>query len=160
MVQNLIEVRDATLNDVALILTFIQKKSVFDRNVGAFSGALTTSEEKIVKTIFSTIPFAYVVFAELASCVVGFTLYYFRYSSFAGQPILWLDDLYVDEQMRSKGAGWELMNHLAQISRANNCSHIAWTADVRNIRGLAFYRRLGAETVKQEGNSCYLIWKP
>ncbi|MGC1245765.1 MAG: GNAT family N-acetyltransferase [Spirulinaceae cyanobacterium] len=74
--------------------------------------------------------------------------------------MLWLDDLYVDEQMRNKGAGLVLMNHLAQVFRANNCSHLAWTADARNTRGLNFYSRLGAEVIKQEVNSCLLIWKP
>jgi ABC-type Zn2+ transport system substrate-binding protein/surface adhesin len=42
----------ATATDVSLIFSFIQKKSEFDRNIGAFSGALQTSEEKIHKTLW------------------------------------------------------------------------------------------------------------
>lgn len=57
-------VRTATPNDVSLIFSFIQKKAEFDRNIGAFSGVLRVSEAKIRKTLFSTVPFAYVLFAE------------------------------------------------------------------------------------------------
>jgi GNAT superfamily N-acetyltransferase len=154
------KVRPATINDISLILSFIQKKSEFDRNIGAFSGVLQVSEDKIRKTLFGTIPFSYVLFAEFSECEVGFALYGFRYSSFAGQPSIWLDDLYVDEDTRSQGAGAALMAQLAQIAEKNNCTHLAWNADARNTRGLSFYHRLGAEVTEQYGNRCFLRWVP
>jgi len=154
------KVRSATPTDVSLIFSFIQKKSEFDRDIGAFSGALQISEDKIYKTIFRTIPFAYVLFAEILGYEVGFALYGFRYSSFAGQPSIWLDDLYVDQEMRSQGAGAALMDRLAHIAKENDCSHLAWNADARNTRGLSFYDRLGADVVEQHGNRCFLRWVP
>jgi GNAT superfamily N-acetyltransferase len=154
------KVRSATPNDVSLIFSFIQKKSEFDRNIGAFSGVLQVSEEKIHKTLFGIIPFSYVLFAEVSGHEVGFALYGFRYSSFAGQPSIWLDDLYVDNEMRSQGAGASLMAQLAQIAKENDCTHLAWNADARNILGLRFYDRLGAEIMEQHGNRCVLRWVP
>lgn len=153
-------VRSAISDDVSLICSFIHKKAEFDRNIGAFSGELRISEEKILKTLFGTIPFSYVLFAETSEREVGFALYGFRYSSFAGQPSIWLDDLYVDEQMRSQGAGAALMSHLAQVAKDNDCTHLAWTADARNTRGLNFYHRLGAQIIEQKGNRCFLMWTP
>lgn len=154
------KVRTATPDDVPLIFAFVKKKADFDRNIGAFSGILQTSEEKIHNTMFAARPFASVLFAEHSDRAVGFALYGFRYSSFAGQPSIWLDDLYVDEGMRSQGAGAALMNHLAQIAEDNDCTHLAWTADARNTRGLKFYDRLGAKLIEQNGNRCFLTWKP
>jgi GNAT superfamily N-acetyltransferase len=154
------KVRTATPSDIPLIFSFIEKKAEFDRSLGAFLGVLRTSEEKIYKTLFSTVPFSYVLFAENSVREVGFALYGFRYSSFAGQPSIWLDDLYVDEAMRSKGAGAALMSHLAGVASENACTHIAWHADARNVRGLHFYHRLGAEIVEQSGNRCLLKWMP
>ncbi|PZO41909.1 MAG: GNAT family N-acetyltransferase [Pseudanabaena frigida] len=159
------KVRAATPDDVSLIFSFIQKKAEFDQNIGAFSGVLQVSEEKIYKTLFGAIPFSYVLFAEMTDCTmqsreVGFALYGFRYSSFAGQPSIWLDDLYVEDKMRSQGAGAALMSQLAQIARENECTHLAWNADARNIRGLHFYSRLGAEITEQHGNRCFLRWVP
>ena len=154
------KIRSATTNDVSLIFSFIQKKAEFDRNIGAFSGMLQVSEDKLTKSLFGAIPFSYVLFAELLGREVGFALYGFRYSSFAGQPSIWLDDLYVDEAIRSQGAGAALMERLAQIAKKHDCTHLAWNADARNIRGLSFYDRLGAEIIEQRGNRCFLKWIP
>ncbi|OUL37482.1 GNAT family N-acetyltransferase [Nostoc sp. T09] len=153
-------VRTATSDDVSLIFSFIKKKAEFDRNIGAFSGVLQASEEKIRKTLFGTIPFSYVLFAEIAEREIGFALYGFRYSSFTGQPSIWLDDLYVNEERRSQGAGTALMSYLAEIAKQNDCTYIAWNADARNTRGLSFYHRLGAEITEHKGNRCFLRWTP
>ncbi len=154
------KIRSASSNDVSLIFSFIQKKSEFDRNIGAFSGVLQVSEEKIYETLFGTIPFAYVLFAESSAFEIGFALYGFRYSSFVGQPSIWLDDLYVNEDYRSQGVGAGLMDRLAQIAKKNDCTHLAWNADARNARGLSFYHRLGAEITERQGNRCLLRWVP
>ena len=132
----------------------------FDSHIGAFSGELGVSESKIWDTLFGKITFAYVLFAENSKKSVGFALYGFRYSSFAGQPSIWLDDLYVDRDARGQGAGTLLMMHLAEIAQENNCTHLAWNTDRRNIRGLNFYYRLGAEIIKQENNRYFLQWVP
>jgi GNAT superfamily N-acetyltransferase len=160
MINRSINIRSATPDDASLIFSFIQKKAEFDRHIGAFSGLLQVSEDKISKTIFGTIPFAYVLFAQISGYAIGFALYGFRYSSFLGQPSIWLDDLYVDNERRSQGAGVALMTQLAQIAKENDCSHLAWNADARNVRGLSFYHRLGAKITEQHGNRCFLRWVP
>ena len=154
------KIRAATPDDVSLIFSFIQKKSEFDRKIGAFSGVLQVTEDKLHKTFFGPIPFSYVLLAETSKREIGFALYVFRYSSFAGQPSIWLDDLYVDEQMRSQGAGAALRERLAEIAQENDCTHLAWNADARNPRGLSFYYRLGAKITEQHGNRCFLRWVP
>jgi GNAT superfamily N-acetyltransferase len=153
-------VQAATVEDVPLILAFIQKKAEFDRGIGAYGGTLAVTEEKLRKMLFGEHPFAYVIFAEQCDRTIGFALYGFRFSSFAGQPSIWLDDLYVDEDRRSDGAGAKLMRHLAQVALSNDCTHLAWTADARNIRGLSFYARLGVTIAEQVGDHCFLKWDP
>jgi GNAT superfamily N-acetyltransferase len=161
----LIKITSATLDDLPVIFSFIQKKIAFDRNIGAYSGIPTVTQEKLRKTLFGAIPFSYVLFAEitnhkdlgeLTNPQIGFALYEFRYSSFVGQPSIWLNDLFVDEAMRSQGAGATLMAHLVQIARSQDCTHLAWNADARNTRGLSFYQRLGAEIIEQKGTRCWL----
>lgn len=154
------QVRSSTPDDISLIFSFIQKKAEFDRNIGAFSGVLQVSEDKLRTTLFGAIPFAYVLFAMSSGCEIGFALYSFRYSSFAGQASIWLDDLFVNPDMRSQGAGAALMNQLARIAQEHDCTHLAWNADARNTRGLSFYHRLGAEITQQDGYRCFLRWVP
>jgi GNAT superfamily N-acetyltransferase len=154
----MIDIRFAAPTEATLIYELIHDKAEFDRSIGAYSGKVQTTIEKIQQTILSNRPFAYVLLAEENQVPLGFALYGFRYSSFVGQPSVWLDDLFVKPDSRSKGAGTLLMNKLQQIAQENNCSHLAWTADARNIRGLSFYQRLGAEIVEQQGDRCLFKW--
>ncbi len=64
-----LKVRPAAIAEAEMILSFIAKKSEFDRNIGAFSGKIETSVEKIRQTMFSTMPFAQVLFAEIDAFV-------------------------------------------------------------------------------------------
>ncbi|MEH2208768.1 MAG: hypothetical protein V7K53_32650 [Nostoc sp.] len=66
-------VKTATPDDVPLIFSFIQKKAEFDRNLGEFFDVLRTSEQKIYKTLFISVPFSYVLFAENSEREVGFS---------------------------------------------------------------------------------------
>jgi GNAT superfamily N-acetyltransferase len=154
----MIDIRFAAPTEATLIYELIHDKAGFDRSIGAYSGTVQTTIAKIQQTILSNRPFAYVLLAEENQVPVGFALYGFRYSSFVGQPSVWLDDLYVKPDSRSKGAGNLLMIKLQQIAQENNCSHLAWTADARNIRGLSFYQRLGAKIMEQQGDRCLFKW--
>jgi GNAT superfamily N-acetyltransferase len=158
--RKVMNVRIAIPEDVPLIFSFIQKKIAFDRAIGAYSGIPSVTEAKLQKTLFGAIPFAHVWFATTPTQDVGFALCHFRYSSFAAQPSLWLDDLFVDEDARSQGAGTALMGHLAQIAQVHDCTHLAWNADAHNTRGLSFYHRLGAKITEQKDHRCFLKWIP
>ncbi len=155
-----VTIRAAQATDASLICSYLQRKAAFDCSVGAFTGELTTSIERIEQTLFRGTPLAQVLLAEKAGQPVGFALYALRYSSFAGRPSLWLEDLYVDEAERSNGIGLQLMQALSRMAALQDCTHLAWTADARNQAGLRFYRRLGAEVEQQIGHRCYLRWQP
>lgn len=111
------QVRSSTPDDISLIFSFIQKKAEFDRNIGAFSGVLQVSEDKLRTTLFGAIPFAYVLFAMSSGCEIGFALYGFRYSSFAGQASIWLD-FSVCQSRDEKSRRWSSVNE----STRSNCS--------------------------------------
>ncbi len=148
--------RHATQDDIPLILSFLQKKAEFDRSMGAFEGILQATEQKLYESLFSSVPFARVLLGDVLGKPIGFALYYFRYSSFAAKPSLWLDDLYVDLAVRSKGIGSVLMKTLTQIAENTNCTHMAWTASANNLRGVSFYGRIGAEIIDRKGNTLFL----
>lgn len=150
-----ITVRQATVEDLPLILGFIGKKAEFDRSLGAFTGKQQTTAANLRKTLFNDAPFAKVLFAEAAGNPVGFALYYFRYSSFAARPSLWLDDLYVDAEIRGQGAGTALMKQLAEIAISQHCTHIGWTAHANNFPGVAFYKKLGAVVIEQKQQTLF-----
>jgi GNAT superfamily N-acetyltransferase len=142
-----VQIRAATPSDVDLIHAFIGKKAEFDRTTGAFSGTIATTPARIAKTLFGERAFAHALLADAGGDARGFALFYFRYSSFSGLPSLWLDDLYVDADVRSHGVGARLLDRLRAIAADHGCSHLGWTAAVNNPRGQLFYQRHGATVV-------------
>src|SRR6266403_1078863 len=102
------EIRQATIADAAEVLALVRAKSEFDRELGAFSGDLGTTEDLLRRHLFGPHPFAFALLAGEPGRAVGFALYYFRYSSFRGRPSVWLDDLYVYRPARRQGAGRRL----------------------------------------------------
>jgi GNAT superfamily N-acetyltransferase len=145
-----VAIRAAVRSDAPLLLAYVGKKAEFDRATGAFTGVVHATREKIEATLFGEPRFAHALVAEDARGPRGFALYYFRYSSFAGQPSLWLDDLYVDADARGFGVGAALLARLVEIARGHGCTHLAWTAAVANPRGIAFYEREGAVIVSRD----------
>jgi hypothetical protein len=76
------DVREATIADAAEVLAFVRAKAQFDRELGAFTGDLGTSEELIRLHLFGPRPFAFALLAGGPGPAAGFARYYFRYSSF------------------------------------------------------------------------------
>ena len=60
------------------------------------------------------------------------------------RPGIWLDDLYVEEGARGRGAGKALLTHLAKIAEERGYARVEWVTAAHNAKGLAFYERNGA----------------
>ena len=52
------EVREARAEDAAVVLAFVRAKAQFDRELGAFTGDLSASEDLIRRHLFGPRPFA------------------------------------------------------------------------------------------------------
>lgn len=139
-----IEIREAELADLELILGFIVQKSDFDGSLSGF----TATAEKLQKTLFSQSPLVRVLLAEVAGKAVGFAMFNASYSSLLAQPCLWLDDLFVQAPMRGMGVGTALLKHLAQIAESTNCGRIEWTVNAGNAPGITFYQKQGARILE------------
>ena len=176
-------IRKAQPEDVSVVMELIRQKSEFDRCMGSFDGEISVTEEKLLETALTATtrssafpPYAQIFLAERKMEVeeqqsqdglsttggrnvqpIGFACVHFRYSSFTGRPSIWLDDLFVESAHRGHGVGSALMTELkALTTKVHNATHIGWTADARNSRGLQFYHSLGATITEQRGNRCFL----
>ncbi len=83
--------------------------------------------------------------AKLGGDPVGFALFFHNYSTFLGRPGLYLEDLYVRPEARSKGVGMALLRHLARLARERGCGRLEWWVLDWNEAAIRFYRKLGAE---------------
>ena len=85
--------------------------------------------------------------AESAGRLVGYALYYPVFGSFRARWRLWLEDLYVDPQVRGTGAGAALMAELARLTIEGGYAALDWEVIDWNRSGIEFYEHLGAERI-------------
>jgi GNAT superfamily N-acetyltransferase len=134
-------IRPATEADTPLILSFIQKLAEYER----LRNECVATEEKLRATLFGEKRFAEVLIAEWKGAPAGFALFFHNYSTFLAKQGLYLEDLFVDPEMRGKGIGKALLVRLAKIAVERNCGRFEWWVLDWNEPSINFYKSLGAE---------------
>ena len=73
--------------------------------------------------------------AEWSGAPVGFAFWFFAYSTWRGQPTLYLEDLFVRPEARGRGIGKEMMRFLARTAAGDRMraasSGRCWTGTPR-----------------------------
>ena len=126
--------------DVPLILEMIRALAEYER----LSHEVLATEEKLRQTLFGPKAAAEVVFAYEGEFRAGFAVFFSTYSTFLGQPGIYLEDLYVKPEARGKGIGFALLRHLAKLAMERNCGRLEWSVLNWNEPSIQFYKRLGA----------------
>ncbi len=83
----------------------------------------------------------HVLLAERAGRVVGYAVYFYTYSTFLARPTLYLEDIFVREEERCRGAGNALMEELAQEALRQDCGRMEWQVLTWNQPSIEFYER-------------------
>jgi len=81
--------------------------------------------------------------AEVDDFIVGFAIYYVRYSTWKGSR-LYLEDLIVTETMRGKGIGKLLFNQLIQEASELGFNGMSWQVLDWNEPAINFYKKYEA----------------
>lgn len=123
-----------------LILEFIRELAVYEKLLDR----VDANEARLREALFGTTPVASCVLAYQAELPVAFALYYFTYSTFAGLPGLYLEDLFVKPDFRGQGLGHALLQHLAKLAKDRGCWRIEWAVLHWNQSAIRFYEKLGA----------------
>jgi GNAT superfamily N-acetyltransferase len=130
----------ATERDVPLILEFIRELAAYERHLDR----VEATEARIRETLFGATPAASVIFAFQEDKPLAFAVFYFTYSTFAGLPGLYLEDLFVKPEARGLGIGRQLLSYLAKLAKEKGCWRIEWAVLNWNETAIGFYRKLGA----------------
>lgn len=140
-----VTLRAATAADVPRILGHIRALGEYER----LRHEVVASEASLAATLFGEHHYAEVVLADYQAQPAGFALYFHNYSTFLGQPGLYLEDLYVDPALRQHGVGGALLRHLARLAVARGCGRMEWSALAWNRLAIDFYLRLGAVAMSE-----------
>jgi len=133
-------IRAATAADTPIIAALIRALADYER----LSNAVVLDEEQLREHLFGARPFAEVLIAEDAGAIAGFALYFHNFSTFQGQPGIYLEDLFVRPEYRGRGHGKALLAAVARLAVERGCGRIDWAVLDWNEPALRFYRALGA----------------
>lgn len=111
---------------------------------------ITSTAGDIRKHGFGDHPAFEVLIAELGGAFAGFCLTFPSFSTWRGQPGIFVQDLYVDEAYRGRRIGEALLRTVARGGKAKGAGYIRLSVDVDNRKAAAFYERLGITHSRDE----------
>lgn len=137
---NQLLIRFATEKDVPAIFSLIKELAEFEK----LSHQLKTDEAELKQTLFGDDKFVEILIAEFDGQIVGQALFFKNFSTFLGKPGIYLEDLYVKPEMRSKGIGKKLLYKIISIAKERNYGRVEWSVLDWNEPAIDFYKKIGA----------------
>ncbi len=134
-------IRTANESDAETILHFIRELAIYEK---AEHEVLATVDT-IKSSMFSENSGVHGLICEYNGEPIGFSVYFYNYSTWLAKPGLYLEDLYVSQAYRGKGAGVALLKRLANIALDRGCGRFEWSCLDWNKPSRDFYESLGAE---------------
>jgi len=141
------KIKKAVEEDIPAILDLCRQLSVYEKL--DFKGAPELykrygfGEDKIFDCLLAENR------GDMGPKYLGIALYYYTFSTFESRPTLWLEDLFVPEDLRENGIGTALLKRLCQIAVENDCGRFEWTVLDWNELSRQFYYRLGAISMNE-----------
>jgi GNAT superfamily N-acetyltransferase len=132
-------IRKAVMDDCSAMMELIRELAIYEKA----PDEVTVTFEHFVESGFGKNPVWWAFVAESAGTVVGFALYYIRYSTWKGQR-MYLEDLLVTEAMRGNGIGGLLLDQLIEEAKEKNFSGMMWQVLDWNEPAINFYKKYNA----------------
>ncbi len=138
-----LEIRRAHPDEAGVVLALVRELAEYEKLLHE----VEATEAMIADALFGAQPRLFCEIAEWNGEVAGFAVWFMNFSTFAGRPGLYLEDLFVRPALRGKGIGKALLSHLARECVANNWSRLQWAVLDWNTPSIEFYKSLGAVLV-------------
>ncbi|MEI9933804.1 MAG: GNAT family N-acetyltransferase [Ferruginibacter sp.] len=141
-----ITIRKATKEDCTSMMKLVHELAEYEK----MPQEVTIDFDEFVESGFGQKPVWWAFVAEAPSpseraggeAIIGFALYYIRFSTWKGQR-MYVEDLLVTEKMRGKGIGKLLFNHLIEDAKEKKLNGITWQVLDWNEPAINFYKKLG-----------------
>jgi GNAT superfamily N-acetyltransferase len=133
-------IRDATPVDVGAMLGLMRELAEYEKLTHLF----VATQETLHDALFGERPAAEALVAERDGKIVGYALYFHNFSTFLSRRGLYLEDLYVQPELRGSGLGTALLRRVAAIAVERQCGRFEWSVLDWNQSAIDFYTKMGA----------------
>lgn len=137
-------IRFATVEDVELIYSFINKLAKYEKMEDQVVATLNGLETSIFER-----KEAEVLIAEENNQPIGFALFFKTYSTFLGKSNYYLEDLFINKEKRGLGYGQQILAFLANTVYHRGADRLEWVCLDWNTSSIDFYKHLGAEPLHE-----------
>lgn len=139
-----LNIRRIRENEIPLLISLINEMAEFEK----LSSEVSLNEEILAEQIFIK-KRAEVLIAEHCDKVIGYSIFFYNFSSFLGRAGLYIEDIYVKPEYRKSGFGQKLFDHLRGIAATEGCGRMEWACLDWNRKAITFYEKNGAEPMKE-----------
>jgi len=136
--------RFAKEDDSGLILEFIKKLADYEKRLEE----VIALESDIRESLFKN-KHAEAVIGEYKGIPVGFAIFFHNYSTFLGKPGIYIEDIFVEPEMRGKGFGSIIFTFFAKLAVERKCGRVEWSVLTWNEPSIKFYEKQGASSKKE-----------
>ena len=140
-----LSIRSATAADVGLLNTMIHELAEYEHELDMVS----VTEEDLLREGFVPSPKFRALIAEWDEQPAGYALFFGFYSTWAGRPGLFIEDVFVRSRFRRLGIGKALFAHVARIARDEGCFGLRWEVLNWNRPAIDLYKSLGVTFLEQ-----------
>lgn len=134
-----VTIRDGKKQDIPHVLQLIKELAIYEKA----PNEVVVTEDQMLDYGFGKEPLFKFIVAEINGQIVGISLYYIRYSTWKG-PMLYLEDLVVNEKFRGNGIGHLLFKETMRIAHQNNYAGMIWQVLDWNEPAINFYNKYEA----------------
>jgi GNAT superfamily N-acetyltransferase len=135
-----LEIRPALPEDAEILANLVRGLAVYER----LEQYARATPDDFRRHLFGARPAAQAILAELGGEAVGFALWFTTFSTFRGEPGLYLEDIFVQPGYRGRGIGKALLAAVARQAVHQGCGRLEWSVLDWNTTAIGFYRSLGA----------------
>ena len=140
-----LEIRQALPGEEELVLGFIAKLAAYEK----LAHEVTANAHDMGVALFGPTPRCHCDLAFWNGAPAGFALWFYNFSTFAGKAGIYLEDLYVEPDLRGQGIGKALLKGLARRCVAEGLPRLQWWVLDWNEPSIAVYRALGAKPMDE-----------
>jgi len=128
--------RDALITDCSAMLVLVNELALYEKA----PLEVTVTLAQFIDAGFGEKPVWHAFVAEVNGVIVGFSLFYTRFSTWKGKS-LYLEDFIVTETMRGKGIGKLLFERTIKEAKQKNYLSMVWQVLDWNKPALNFYAK-------------------
>jgi GNAT superfamily N-acetyltransferase len=136
----MLTIHSATRDDITTLLNLIRELATYEKK----RHKAVVTEQDLLRDGFGPHPKFRALIADWDGEAAGYASFFYFYSTFQGRPALFLEDLFVLDQLRGNGIGKALLAAVAKLAAEEGCFGMRWEVLDWNRPAIEFYEKLGA----------------